>query len=107
MDSGGGENSVITSYLNQTVSHQVQSGKDEYNQTSFSDAVDIAARYEYSRKRVINRKGEEVISEAVCFTEVEVKPGDVITFDGINWPVIFVSVERGLGGDVEFYESRL
>ncbi len=98
---------MITSYLNQTVSHQAQSGKDEYNQTSFSSAADIAARYEYSRKKVINRKGEEVISEAVCFTKVEVKPGDIITFDGINWPVIFVSVERGLSGEVEFYESRL
>lgn len=98
---------MITSYLNQTVSYQAQSGKDEYNQSTFSSAVDILAKYEYSRRRIFNRKGEEVISEAVCFTKVEIKPGDLITFDGINWPVIFVSVERDLGGRVVYYESRL
>ena len=98
---------MISSYLNQTVSYQARTGVDEYNQMSFSTAVNIAAKYEYSRRRVLNRKGEEVISEASCFTKVEVKPGDLITFDGINWPVISVSVERDFGGEVDHYECRL
>lgn len=98
---------MISSYLNQTVSHQTKTGVDEYNQPTFSTAVDIPAKYEYSRKEVLNREGERVISESVCFTTAEVKSGDIITFDGINWPVIIATPERGLGGEVDHYECRL
>jgi hypothetical protein len=98
---------MISSYLNQTVSHQARSGVDEYNQPTFSTAVDIPAKYEYSRKEVLNREGERVISESVCFTAVEVKAGDIITFDGIEWPVILATPERGLVGEVDHYECRL
>ena len=107
MDSRESENKMISSYLNQTVSHQAQSGKDEYNQSIFLTAVDIPAKYEYSRKEVLNREGERVISESVCFAAVEVKAGDIITFDGIDWPVIVATPERGLGGEVNHYECRL
>jgi len=98
---------MMSSYLNQTVSHKARTGKDEYNQSTFATAVDIPAKYEYSRKEVLNREGERVISESVCFTTVEVKAGDIITFDGIDWPVILATPERGLGGEVDHYECRL
>lgn len=98
---------MIKEYQNQSVSWKTAASSDEYCQSSYVTATSIPARYEYSRKEVINREGQKVISEAVCFSETAIKTGDIITFDGREWPVISVKNEVDLKGNVKFYEARL
>ena len=97
---------MITDYLNQTVTYKAVSTTSEYGEKTFSTST-IAARYEYKRRMVINREGEEVLSTARCFCLSAIKPGDVITFDSKDWIVIDVENNVGLDGSIKFYTAFL
>ena len=97
---------MIGNYCNQSITLKSVSSIDEYGQATYATST-IAARYEYSRKIVKDGNGKDVISEARCFTVTAVKPDDVLTFDGKDWPVISVANQPDLNGVVKFYEVRL
>ena len=61
-------------------------------------------RWEAKRRLVRNPQGQEVISEARVFCKSAVQPGDVLEFNGRNWPVITVSETPGLDGMTYFRE---
>jgi hypothetical protein len=97
---------MIADYCNQTVTKKAVSSIDEYGAPTYS-STSISARFEYSRKTVINREGHEVISEAVCYTTSSVSPDDMITYGGKDWTVISVAEMPDLGGNISHYEVRL
>ena len=102
----GGEDIVISIYLNQLIKLKSLASIDEYGQANYI-IKKIPARYEYSRKIVKDKLGSEVISEARCFTSIPVKPDDVITFDSRDWTVISATSQVGLSGIIEHYEVRV
>lgn len=68
----------------------------------------IKGRLEWQRKKIINDRGEEALSEAVLYTPTRLKPGDLVKADGRNWPVIAVRERKGLyGGASDHWEVSL
>lgn len=98
---------MISAYMNQSASWKAVTSVDEYNEASYTDPSNIDCRFEYKRKMVRSKEGQEVVSEATLFTKSAVKPDDVITYDEINWTVLAVANEVGLDGTVEFYEVNM
>ena len=97
---------MIDLYLNQTVTLKSKSSVNAYNESTYTSST-IKARFEYKRKMVRNRQGEEVISEASVYTTTQVKPDDVINFDSVDWQVITVENCVDLNGNVNHYEVML
>lgn len=95
--------SIITGYLNQTAKHKTMTSADGYPPQPGTGA-DIACRWEAKRRQVRDREGLEVVSEARVFCVADVKPGDVLEYDGRDWPVITVSEAVGLDGATMFRE---
>lgn len=98
---------MISAYTNQTAGWKVKGAVNEYNEATFADPVTIDCRFEYKRRMVRNKEGQEVISEATMFTKSAVKPDDLVTYDSIDWVVITVANEVGLDGSVAFYEVMM
>lgn len=98
---------MISAYMNQAAIWKAVTSNDQYNEPTYADAVDIDCRFEYKRKMVRNKEGQEVVSEATMFTKSAVKPDDVITYYEIDWTVLVVANEVGLDGTVEFYEVNM
>lgn len=94
-------------YANQSVTWKAKSSINDSNETTYAADATIYGRFEYKRRLVRGKTGEEVLSEARFFTESAVKPDDVIVFDSISWPVIATANQPDLDGMVLFYEVML
>lgn len=94
---------MIERYLNQMATWKRAIGNNGY-QPVFADPVNIRVRWECRRRLVRNKQGEEVISEGRFFCLEGVQPGDVLEYEGREWPVIAVSEIPGLGGKVLYRE---
>jgi hypothetical protein len=97
---------VIDGYMNQSVIWKSKGDVNEYNEPTYTGST-IQCRFEYKRRLVRNKQGQEVISEARLFTSSPVKPDDLITHDSINWVVIAVADQPNLDGSIEFYEVMM
>lgn len=67
----------------------------------------IKGRFEYKRRLIRDAKGEQIVSEAFVMTMTDVQPGDVIVWDGRDWPVVSVTTAVGLHGTVLHREVSL
>lgn len=67
----------------------------------------IKGRIEFERRKVMNNRGAEIISEAVLYTPERVMPGDLITYDGREWPVQVVAECKSLYSGTDHWEVRL
>lgn len=97
---------IIDEYLNQTVTWKSKDSVNEYNEPVYTKK-DIRCRFIYERKLTRNSKGEEVVSSGRMFTAEPVRPDDLITYDNVDWPVITVSNEVDLDGNVVYYEVEM
>ena len=97
---------LISEYLNQSITLKAKASVNAYNESTYTSST-IKARFEYKRRMVRNRDGEELLSTAQVFTEAQVKPDDVLTFDGRDWQVITVENCVDLEGNVNHYEVFL
>lgn len=83
-------------------------GSKTYDPPRQSPPALLKGRLEWQRRRVINDRGEEALSEAVIFTAERLRPGDLIVIEGRDWPVKAVSQRKGLyGGVTDHWEVRL
>lgn len=87
-------------------------GMNEYGEASYAPALDAQpepffARVEHSRKEVLDKGGERVLSEAYLLTETELRPLDRIRADEQEWEVKSVSPIRDMLGDLDHYEAVL
>ena len=67
----------------------------------------VKGRLEWQRRKVLNDRGEEALSEAVLYTPARLKPGDLVEADGKRWPVQAVTERKGLYGGTDHWEVRL
>ena len=67
----------------------------------------INGRLEWQRRKILNDKGEEALSEAVLYTPVRLNTGDLVTADGKEWPIKAVTERKGLYGGTDHWEVRL
>lgn len=70
-------------------------------------APEIRVRMEYGRRLVRDARGEALLSEMSFLTRAPVGPGDIIVYDGREWPVMAARVICGLDGEELHRECRL
>lgn len=97
---------MIEEYLNQTVTLKTKGVVNSYNEPTYS-SVSIKARFEYKRRMTRNALGETIVSLATCYTNIQVKPDDLIVFDGVDWVVLTVANVVDLFGNSSHYEVML
>ncbi len=97
---------MIQEYLNQTVTLKTKGVVNAYNEPSYS-STSIKARFEYKRRMTRNALGEIIVSLATCYTTTQVKPDDLIVFDGVDWVVLTVANVVDLFGNSSHYEVML
>jgi len=94
---------MIKDYLNQTAKWKEMTSSDGYPPQP-GTGTEIKVRWEDKRRLVRNAQGVEVVSEARVFCVEDIKPGDVLEWQGRDWPVIAVSMVPSLDGKMVFYE---
>lgn len=97
---------MIANYLSQTAIWKRVTGHDLFGQPVTAQQS-IPVRWEGVRRVVRNAKGEEVVSEARVFTTAPVQPGDILFFNGRDWPVLAVSEYTTLDGQILYREAAL
>lgn len=98
---------MFETYANQTLVWKHRQGVRDDGMTLYADEKPIRARAEYHRTLVRDKNGDQVVSEALVMTKAGVTPGDVIVWDGREWPVQTVAVQYGLMGEEMHREVRL
>jgi len=88
---------MIQDYLNQIATWKRVIGQNMYGEPEF-DTKEIKVRWEGKRRLVRDNEGREVVSEARVFCMGAIKPGDLLEYNGREWPVIAVSTVPGLDG---------
>ena len=88
---------MIEGYLNQRAVWKRKTGSNEYGEPTTSSKT-ISVRWEGKRRLVRDNEGREIVSEARVFCTEAVKPGDLLEYQGREWPVIAVSTVPGLDG---------
>lgn len=94
---------MMRDYLNQIATWHYVTGKNSYGEPTFS-SKSISVRWEGKRRLVRDKQGQEIVSEARVFCLEPVQPGDILEYDGRDWPVITVSETPGLDGQVLYRE---
>lgn len=97
---------MLEPYANNTVTWKTATGQNEYGEP-ITGSSPIQCRLEPRRRLVRNAQGQEVVSEIALYTQAAVKVGDLIAVDGVDYPVIAVTVEYGLSGLEAFREVAL
>lgn len=69
-----------------------------YSPAAPEDPTVIKGRVESSRRLVRNEKGEQVISQAYVMTTALIELGDMVVWQGREWPVLTVDIETDLMG---------
>lgn len=72
-----------------------------------ADPFIIKGRFEYTRKLILNEKGEQITSEALVLTTAKVNTGDILVWDDREWIVYTVKPVYGLLGKESHREVRL
>lgn len=92
--------------LNDSVDLEVYEGQNTYGEESYAAAVTYPAYIEQKPKKVMNKEGEDVISNTFIVLEVEVGSEDRITLtDGTRGTVIMSVPVKGFVG--EFLHSEV
>ena len=88
-------------YLNQSLSHDVATGKDEYNKFEYGGStVTIKGRKIGETRRITNEQGEVITTDTYVLTRAVVKVGDMI--DGKVGK--YICEARDLPGDLKATE---
>ena len=98
---------MIENYLNQTATWKQKTGNNEYGEPVFQADQIISVRWEEKRRLARDQYGNQVVSEARVFCRETVAPGDVLNYNGRDWPVITVSEVPLLNGQVLYREVLL
>lgn len=82
-------------------------GTDPRGGKQYGAAETIPGRLEWKRRKIIDSKGEESLSEATLLTPIRLNPGDLVTADGREWPVRAVTERQSLYGRTDHWEVML
>ncbi|NLW89992.1 MAG: hypothetical protein GXY34_00100 [Syntrophomonadaceae bacterium] len=91
---------MIEGALNQSAVWKHVTGHNGYGEAIFDDPVTVKVRWEGKRRLVRNKKGEEVVSEAIVYCLEAVQPGDSLEYEDLEWIVINVTEATGFDGTV-------
>lgn len=90
---------MLSDYANQSITWKRRTGQDDRGTPRYEEPAVIRGRFQHKRRMIRNANGEEVVSEAFVMTEAHVRTGDILGWDGRDWPVVSVSTVPGLMGE--------
>ena len=82
-------------------------GTNARGDVQYSDPKEISCRFLYKRQETVSKDGSKAVSEAVLFTNTEIKPLDQVEFDGRTWTASAVAAIRTLSGKIDHWEVTL
>lgn len=98
---------MMNNYLNQlAIWLKASSTLDAYGAPSFTQRL-IKVRWEYKRRLVRNKEGQEVVSECRVFCKEPVEVGDKLMYMDKTYPVIAISILPALSGTEQYREVSL
>ncbi len=65
-------------HLNQDVTHWPVTGTNGYGGFTFAVPVLLQGRWEEKQELFINQDAEEVLSQAICYLDTDISPGDFV-----------------------------
>ena len=98
--------SLITGYMPHTATLSQSGGINDYGEPITTD-TDISCRFEPNNQLISDASGREIMSQAMVFTETEVKLQDSLTFESQKFPVKRVDKMYELSGAFSHYEVYL
>ena len=98
--------SGIRSFLNQTATLKTPSAYSSASGKTMTTST-IKVRFEPYTRQATDTQGNIYTSEAIVYTESQVRVGDTITFASREWPVRNVRAIPGLDGATDHYEVVL
>lgn len=98
---------MFSMYANQPVGWKRRTETKPNGTPVFDEEKTIPGRFEHKTKMMRSVSGETVASEAQCFTQAPVSDGDVLIWEGREWPVQSVRVLYSLMGDEHHREVLL
>lgn len=93
------------SYYDETATLRVLEGRNAGGDATYSDAT-IELRYEDITAEYARSFGENINGKGRFFTDSEVKVGDVLLYDDVEYPVQAVKARR-IGGELFYTEAIL
>lgn len=82
-------------------------GDTEYTPSLNKPGEPITARFEHTRKEVLDKAGNRVLSDAELYTDTKLHPLDKVQCHGRVWTVKNVSPIYDLAGRLDHYEAVL
>lgn len=98
---------LLNAYANQAFAWKKRIGEKDNGFAIFDDPIPIYARIDYTRRLVRSVTGEEIVSEAMVFTNFPVGLGDELIIADQDCPVIVAAPITGLGGEILHYEISI
>ena len=92
--------------MKQSATWKRTTGYNQYGEPTTS-ATTISCRWAGKRRMVRDIHGETVVSDATMNCADAIAVGDILTYDGRDWPVINVMETPDLNGVVHFREVFL
>lgn len=83
---------MMREYYRQPVTWKKKTGSNGYGEAILDQGKEIKVRWEGIRKLVRNSQGQEVVSQIEVRCSEAIGNNDTINIDGVDYPVIAVSV---------------
>jgi len=71
-------------------------GTNEYGRSTFADPVDIILIWFQEQHKILDERGEEITSDAFALLVEAVAVGDIIRYQGRDYPILSVTSEPPL-----------
>ena len=84
-----------------------EDGDAQYFPPESAAPLPFSARVDYTRKEVLDKDGNRVISELSLQTDLEINPLDVVVYDGQGYTALSSSPIRDVAGKIDHYEAAL
>lgn len=97
---------MINLYCNQSIPLKTKTTVSKYNEPTYTSST-IKARFQYKRRMITTKNGQNIVSEAQLYTTSLIKEDDLITYDGKDWPIVVVETIVGLNGATSHYEAYI
>lgn len=82
-------------------------GDAVYAPTLDKPPASFTARADHTRREVLDKDGNRVLSEASLLTDEPLQPLDKVLLDGAVWEVKSSAPMRNLAGNIDHYEVML
>ena len=97
---------IMDDYLNQSATIRSKTGTNAFGEPVFTD-VPIKCRWEANQKLLRDTQGQQVVSVGRVFTNVAVKPTDLLNDGSRDWVVISVADMPDLDGITQYWEVNV